>query len=226
MIKFSNVSKKFGEIVALDGLNFEIEPEEFVFIIGPTGAGKTTLVKLILKEYLPTSGSIRVGKIELEKMPRSQLANLRRKIGVVFQDLKLLPDRTVYENVALALKILGKKDHEIRKEVENVLDLVGLTDRADFFPAQLAGGELQRTCLARAVVAKPEIVIADEPTGNLDPATSWQIIKLLREINKLGRTVIMATHNFEIVNSLQERVIELDKGKVVSDQKKGKYRVK
>lgn len=226
MIKFSNVSKKFGDIVALDEVSFEIRPQEFVFVIGPTGAGKTTLVKLILREYLPTSGLIQVGEFDLEKLRSSELTSLRRKIGVVFQDLKLLPDRTVYENVALALKILGKEEEEIRKEVENVLDLIGLSDRAELFPAQLAGGELQRTCLARAVVAKPEIVIADEPTGNLDPATSWQIIKLLQEINKLGRTVIMATHNFEIVNSLEERVIELDKGRVVSDKKKGKYKVK
>jgi len=226
MIKFSNVTKKFGDILALDKVSFELEPKEFTFIIGPTGAGKTTLVRLILREYLPTSGSIRVGKFDLEKMRRSELAELRRKVGVVFQDLKLLPDRTVYENTALALKILGKKEEEIKKEVENVLGLVGLSDRADLFPAQLAGGELQRACLARAVVAKPEIVIADEPTGNLDPATSWKIIKLLQEINKLGRTVIMATHNFEIVNSLRERVIELDKGKVVSDKKKGKYKVR
>lgn len=226
MIKFLDVSQKFGDIVALDKVSFEIKPKEFVFIIGPTGAGKTTLVKLMLREYLPTSGSIQVGEMEVGSLKNRQLPELRRKIGVVFQDLKLLPDWTVYENVALVLKILAKKEEEIKKEVENILDLVGLADRADFFPAQLAGGELQRICLARAVVAKPEIVIADEPTGNLDPATSWQIVKLLQEINKLGRTVIMATHNFEIVNSLQERVIELDKGRVVSDKKKGKYKVR
>lgn len=226
MIKFANVSKSFGDILALDKVSFEIKPKEFVFIIGPTGAGKTTLVKLILREYLPTSGSIKIGERDIAGLKASQLPELRRKIGVVFQDLKLLPDRTVYENVALALKILGKKEEEIKKEVENILDLVGLSERADLFPAQLAGGELQRTCLARAVVAKPEIVIADEPTGNLDPATSWQIVKLLQEINKLARTVVMATHNFEIVNSLKARVIELDKGRVVSDKKRGKYEVK
>lgn len=226
MIKFANVSKKFGDIVALDKISFEIKPKEFVFIIGPTGAGKTTLVKLILREYLPTSGSIKIGEIDIAGLKASQLPDLRRRIGVVFQDLKLLPDRTVYENVALALKILGKKEEEIREEIENILDLVGLSDRIDFFPAQLAGGELQRTCLARAVVSKPEIVIADEPTGNLDPATAWQIVKLLQEINKLGRTMIVATHNFEIVNSLKARVIELDKGRVISDQKEGEYKVR
>lgn len=226
MIKFSNVTKRFGDIVALEKVSFEIEPKEFVFIIGPTGAGKTTLIRLILREYLPTSGSIKVENIDVAKLPHSELIKLRRKIGVVFQDLKLLPDRTVYENVAMALKILGKKEEEIRGEVENVLDLVGLTDRVDLFPSQLAGGELQRTCLARAVVAKPEIVIADEPTGNLDPAACWKIIKLLQEINKLGKTVIMATHNFEIVDSLKVRVIEFNKGQLVSDKKKGKYKVR
>jgi cell division transport system ATP-binding protein len=151
---------------------------------------------------------------------------LRRRIGVVFQDFKLLPDQTVFENVALVLKVLGKEEKEIVEEVENVLKLVGLADRADFFPSQLAGGELQRTCLARAVVGKPKIILADEPTGNLDIATGWQITKLLKEINKSGKTVIMATHNFEIVNSLKARVIEIDEGKIVGDKKKGKYKVK
>lgn len=223
MIKFSKVTKKFGDIVALKEASFEIVPKEFVFLIGPSGAGKTTLIKLLLREYYPTVGSIKVGKLDLKKLPRSGLPLLRRKIGTVFQDLKLLPDRTVYENVALGLKVLGRSEKEADKEVKNILDLVGLAKRAHLFPAQLAGGELQRTCLARAVVTKPDIVIADEPTGNLDPTTAWQIIKLLKEIRDLGKTVIMATHNFEIVNSLKTRVIELDKGRIISDKKKGKY---
>jgi len=226
MIKFSNVTKRFGEIVALDKVSFEIKPKELVFVIGPTGAGKTTLVKLILREYLPTSGSIKIDGVDLKTLKTRQITELRRQVGVVFQDLKLLSDRTVYENVALALKVLGKKEAEIKEEVENILDLVGLADRAHLFPAQLAGGELQRTCLARAVVTKPQILIADEPTGNLDPATAWQIIKLLQAINRLGSTVMVVTHNFEIVNSLKERVIELDQGRLVSDKKKGRYRVK
>lgn len=226
MIKFKNVTKKFGDIVALDKVDFEVSPGEFLFIIGPSGSGKTTIVRLILREILPTSGSIKVNGINLSKLPRAKIPQLRQNIGVVFQDFKLLPDRTVSENVSLALEVLGREEKEIAKEVENVLDLVGLADRADLFPAQLAGGELQRTCLARAVVGKPKIVLADEPTGNLDLATGWQITKLLKEVNKLGKTVIMATHNFEIVNSLEARVIELDEGRVVADKEKGKYKVK
>ncbi len=226
MIKFSDVTKKFGQVVALDKVNFEIKPEEFVFLIGPTAAGKTTLFKLLLGEYSPTTGSVQVGKLKVEELKNWQLPFLRRKIGVVFQDLKLLPDRTVFENVCLPLKILGTRGRELRKEVKNALDLVGLIERANFFPAQLSGGELQRTCIARAIVSKPKILLADEPTGNLDPATAWQIVKLLKEVNKLGKTVIMATHNFEVVNSLEERVIEMDQGKIISDKKKGKYKVK
>ena len=226
MIKFDKVAKKFGSITALNGVTFEIPVKEFVFIIGPSGAGKTTLAKLILREYLPTSGKIEINGLDSKELKKKQLVDLRRKIGVVFQDLKLLVDQTVYENVALALKVLNKKEEEIQKEVHSVLKLVGLNEKADLFPAQLAGGELQRVCLARAVVAHPEIVFADEPTGNLDPATAWQIIKLLKKINQMGATVIMATHNFEIVNSLKERVIEFDKGKLISDEKKGQYRVR
>jgi len=176
MVKFDKVTKKFGEIVALEGASFEIKPGEFVFITGPSGAGKTTIVKLILREYLPTTGKI--------------------------------------------------EEEEINKEIPKILKLVGLEERAHLFPSQLAGGELQRAGLARAVIGQPDIVIADEPTGNLDLATAWQIIKLLQKVNKMGKTVIMATHNFEIVNSMKERVIELDKGKLVSDKKKGKYKVR
>ena len=223
MIQFANVSKKFGEIIALEEINFKIASQEFVFIIGPSGAGKTTIARLILRQYLPTKGIIKIDKKDLSKLTAKELVNLRRKIGVVFQDLKLLRDQTVYENVALSLKVLGWEKEKIKKEVEKVLDLVGLTERANLFPAQLAGGELQRTCLARAVVAEPRIVIADEPTGNLDPTTAWQIVKLLKKINRMGKTVIMATHNFEIVDSLRERVIKLDKGKMIADKNEGTY---
>jgi cell division transport system ATP-binding protein len=226
MIKFNKVTKRFGEIIALEKVSFKIKAKEFVFVIGPSGAGKTTLVKLILREYLPTAGSVRVLKKDLQVLRGRQIVNYRRKIGVVFQDAKLLPDRTVYENVALALRVRREREEVIKEEVENILAVVGLADRADLFPAQLAGGELQRTCLARAVVAKPEVLLADEPTGNLDPATSWQIIKLLNEINQLGCTVIVATHNFEVVNSLKKRVIELEKGRLVSDTQEGKYQIK
>lgn len=226
MIKFENVSKKFGEITALDKVNFEVEPGEFVFIIGPSGAGKTTLVKLILKDYLPTAGTIKIGGVNLEEIPKRKVSDYRRKIGVVFQDFKLLPDQTVFENTALALRIFGEKETEIIPKVMEVLSLVGLNNRADFFPAQLSAGELQRTCLARAIIGHPELVLADEPTGNLDLGTAHQIVKLLKKINEMGKTVIMATHNFEIVNQMKERVIELDKGKLISDQKKGKYHFK
>lgn len=226
MIKFENVTKEFGEITALDKVNFELKPGEFVFIIGPSGAGKTTLVKLILKDYLPTAGTIKIGGVNLEEIPKRKIPDYRRKIGVVFQDFKLLPDRTVLENIALALRIFGEKETEIIPKVMEVLGLVGLGERADFFPAQLSAGELQRTCLARAIIGSPEIVLADEPTGNLDLETAHQIVKLLKKINEMGKTVIMATHNFEIVNQMKERVIELDKGKLISDQKKGKYHFK
>lgn len=225
MIKFDNVTKKFGLVTALDKVNFEIPDKEFVFIIGPSGAGKTTIVKLILRDYLPTSGKIKINEHNLNQIAKRELVKLRRNIGVVFQDYRLLLDRTVYENVALSLKVLGEKEEKIKTVVDEVLKMVGLAARSEFFPAQLAGGELQRVCLARAVVGKPEVVIADEPTGNVDPTTAWQIVKLLKKINELGKTVIMTTHNFEIVNSLKERVIELDKGKLISDKKKGQYQV-
>lgn len=223
MIKFKNVTKKFGDIVALRSVSFEVTPGEFVFITGPSGAGKTTIVKLILKEILPSEGKIEVDETDLEKISLGGLPKLRQKIGVVFQDFKLLSDRTVFENVALPLEVAKKEKKEIEKQVKSVLELVGLSDREDLFPAQLAGGELQRTCLARAVVSKPKILIADEPTGNLDPSTSWQIVKLLKKINKIGTTVIMATHNVDIVDSMKERVIKLDKGEVLKDQSGGKY---
>lgn len=223
MIKFEKVTKKFGDLVALDNVSFKIEPGEFVFFTGSSGSGKTTIIRLILKDYLPTSGVIEVGGVDLQQISKRKLPEYRRKIGVVFQDFKLLLDQTVAENVALALKIFGANEKEVEAKVTEILSSVGLKERMDFFPAQLAGGELQRACLARAIAGQPEIIIADEPTGNLDLTTARQIVDLLLKLNKEGRTVIMATHNFEIVNSLKQRVIELDKGRIVSDQKKGKY---
>jgi len=224
MVKFKNVTKKFGQTTALEDVTFELDPGEFVFVIGPSGAGKTTLAKLILKNFLPSEGVIEVGGVDLRKIPRGKIPEYRRRLGMVFQDFRLIPDLTVFENVALALRILRRKEAEIIPRVTEVLNLVSLENRADFFPAQLAGGELQRTCLARAVVGEPEIVIADEPTGNLDLRTARQIVDLLKKISQeMGKTVIMATHNFEVVNLMKERVIELEKGRVVSDQKKGRY---
>lgn len=226
MIKFKEVTKKFGDVTALERVSFEIKPKEFIFITGPSGAGKTTVARLIIRDFLPSSGVVEIDGTDIVELPKKQVPTLRKNIGMIFQDLKLLHDQTVFENVALTLRVLGKAEEEIKDEVEKVLKLVGLSDRADFFPAQLAGGELQRVCIARAVVGKPEIVFADEPTGNLDLNTAWQIVRLLKEVNELGKTVIMATHNFEIVNEMKERVIELDKGKLVSDKKKGKYPLK
>ena len=223
MIKFDGVSKKFGNIVALDEVAFEIEEGSFVFLTGVSGAGKTTILKLILRECLPTKGLITIGDLNLSKLSSGKVPEWRKKIGVVFQDFKLLTDRTVFENVALPLEVARDNDKVVKEKVEEVLELVGLKERADLFPAQLAGGELQRACLARAVVGNPKIILADEPTGNLDPETSRQIVKLLQKINKMGTTILMATHNAEIVNALRERVIKLDKGKVVKNELKGKY---
>jgi len=226
MVKFENVTKKFGEVTALSGVSFEIQPGEFVFIIGPSGAGKSTLVKLMLRESLPSEGTIKVKDFNLHELPKKKIPEYRRQIGVVFQDFKLLCDQTVFENVALVLRVLNEVEGKIEEKVLNILDLVGLKEKANFFPSQLSGGELQRVCLARAIVGEPEIIIADEPTGNLDLGIARQIVDLLKKINENGKTVIMATHNFEIVNALGQRVIELDKGKLVSDQKKGKYHLK
>ncbi|MBM3208823.1 ATP-binding cassette domain-containing protein [Candidatus Shapirobacteria bacterium] len=222
MIEFVKVTKKFGPVVALDDLSFKIEKGEFVFLTGPSGAGKTTLANLLLGKFLPTSGKIFLGQ---EEIPRSlaKIHLLRRKLGVIFQDFKLISDRTVFENIALPLEIMGRKKAEIKDRVGEVLRQVNLGERINFFPAQLAGGELQRVSLARALVAKPEVLLADEPTGNLDPESAWQLIKLLKEINKLGTLVLMTTHNIDIVNSLCERVIKLEKGRLVKDEKKGKY---
>ncbi len=223
MVKFEKVSRKFGEIVALKNLSFAIKKGEFVFIIGPSGAGKTTIVRLILKEISPSEGKIEVLGEDLEKIKKKEIPFYRRKIGVVFQDFKLLAERTVFENVSLPLEVMGRNGKDIESEVKRVLEMVGLLERENFFPAQLAGGEIQRACLARAIVAKPEILIADEPTGNLDPSTAWQIVKILKKINKGGTTVIMATHNVDIVDSLKERVIKLDQGEIIKDETGGRY---
>lgn len=224
MVRFENVSKKFGSSAfSLSDVNFEISDGEFVFITGPSGAGKTTILRLIICDLRSTSGKIFLNNWELAKIKSSDIPKLRQKVAMVFQDFRLLMDRTVFENVAIALELRQVKDQEIEKKVKNVLELTSLSSCANLFPAQLAGGELQRTCLARALVGKPEILLADEPTGNLDPGTGWEILKLLTQINKMGTTVIMATHNVDIVNSLKKRVITLNKGKVVKDEKEGKY---
>lgn len=224
MIEFKKVTKQFGEgTVALDKVSFTIEPGKFVFIVGPSGAGKTTILRLLIREILPTTGSIFLEKEEVNTLHPKKIPGLRRKIGAAFQDYKLLRDRTVFENISLPLEILGKPREIVRSEASEILELIGLKEKGDLFPLQLSGGELQRAVIARALAPKPSILFADEPTGNLDPGTAWQIVKLLKQINETGKTVIMATHNFDIVDSLNERVITLEKGKITSDKKKGKY---
>ncbi len=224
MVKFENVSKKFSsQGFSLTEINFTINDGEFVFLTGPSGAGKTTILKLILREHLPTSGEIYLNNWKLTKMKASDLAKLRRKVAMIFQDFRLLFDRTVYENIAIALELRGMPDKEIEKKVKNVLNLTSLLEQRNLFPVQLAGGEMQRACIARALVGNPEILLADEPTGNLDPATSWEILNLLTRINKMGTTVLMATHNIDIVNSLKKRVLTLNKGRIVKDEKEGRY---
>lgn len=223
MIIFENVTKKFGSSLALDDVSLEIKQGGFVFIVGPSGAGKSTLLRILTRELLPTSGKVYVNKMDLTKVPDKEIPNLRREIGVVFQDFKLLDERTVFENVALSLEVRGKSNEEIKKGVEHILKLVEIWDKRNLFPRQLSGGEAQRTAIARAVVGKPDIVLADEPTGDLDPKTAWGVIQLLNEINSWGTTIIMATHNQEIVNTLKRRVVILKSGKIIKDTKEGKY---
>lgn len=224
MILFESVSKKFGpNSLALDDVSLEIKQGEFVFIVGPSGAGKSTLLRILTKEITPTSGRVKLGDKDITKIKDQEIPSHRRKVGMVFQDFKLLDDRTVFENVALALEVLGKSDEEILKMVEHILKLVEIWDKRNLFPRQLSGGEAQRTAIARAVVGKPDVLLADEPTGDLDPKTAWGVIQLLNEINSWGTTIIMATHNQEIVNTLKRRVIVLKSGKVTKDTKEGKY---
>ncbi len=226
MIRFDNVSKHFtGHPSALSDVTVEIKDGEFVFLIGPSGAGKTTLLRLLIRDMRPTKGTVHVDEWNLSTLPSSSVYLLRRRVGTVFQDFKLLIDRTVYENVALGLEILGKKPKEVESRVMDVLELVGLADKKNSFPLQLSAGEMQRTGIARAIVGGPGILLADEPTGNLDPQTSWDILDILKEIHTIGTTVIMATHNSLIVNDLKKRTIALDHGKIISDEEKGRYHV-
>jgi cell division transport system ATP-binding protein len=224
MIKFENVTRKFSKTsIALKDINFEIEKGEFVFIVGPSGAGKTSIIRMINREDKPTSGKVWVDDVDVTKLPARRLPELRRKVGVVFQDFKLLPKKTVYENISFAMEVAGKTNAEITKVVPYILKLVGLKDKNDHFPHQLSGGESQRTAIARALIHEPKILLADEPTGNLDQTNAWEIIQLLNQINSWGTTVVMATHNQDIVNALQKRVISVDAGAIVRDVKKGKY---
>lgn len=224
MIVFKQVSKVFPDgTSALEKIGFQINEGEFVFFIGPSGAGKSTIMRLTRREILPTEGTIMVLKNNLAEMEGKEIPQLRRHVAMCFQDFKLLYDKTVYENVALSLEVKRESEPEIEQRVAETLKSVDLEKKGNFFPIQLSGGELQRVGIARAIVGKPSILLADEPTGNLDPDSAWEILKLFKEINLANTTVIVATHNVEIVNKFKERVIVLKKGKIVSDEKKGKY---
>ena len=224
MIVFNEVSKHYPDgTAALDGVNFSVNPGEFVFIVGPSGAGKTTLVKLLTREEQPSGGSVLFGETDLAKLRGKDLLKHRRELGVVHQDYKLLPYKTAYENVALALEVLDRPDSEIEEIVPHVLSLVGLENRGKHFPHQLSGGERQRLAFARALAPEPKALVADEPTGNVDPESAWGIVRMLEKVNEMGTTVLIATHAPEFVDKLGRRVIGLQDGKLVRDQKKGKY---
>lgn len=224
MIYFENVSKVYAEnSIALDSVTFSIEPKEFVSIVGQSGAGKTTLLRLLLVEERPSSGKVFFESFDVHSLPLSELTHIRRRIGTVFQDFRLLAHKTAYENVAFAMEVAGQPDEVIAADVPQVLELVGLVEKAWNFPHELSGGEKQRIAIARAIINRPDVVIADEPTGNLDPLNTWDIVRLLAKINELGTIVLLATHNRDIINALGRRVITLEKGKVARDEKQGKY---
>ena len=224
MIYFDNVSKIYNaDSIALEGVTFAIEPKEFVSIVGQSGAGKSTLIKLLLAEEKPSSGKVYFESLDVHNLSRSEISYVRRKIGTVFQDFKLLPNKTAYENVAFALEASGREDAEIASDVPHVLDLVGLSDRTDYFPHELSGGQKQRVAIARALVNRPEVLVADEPTGNLDPVNTWDIIRLFGKINELGTTVILATHDKDIIDTIGKRVITFEDGRLIRDEKRGRY---
>jgi cell division transport system ATP-binding protein len=226
MIYFDKVTKEYANGTnALKDVNLHIKPKEFITIVGSSGAGKSTLIKCILMEEKPSYGKIFVGGVDLNNLRKSDIPFLRRKIGVVFQDYKLLPQKNVYENVAFTLEASGMPAKEVKIRVPKILQMVGLSERHNNFPCELSGGEQQRVGIARAIVRQPKILIADEPTGNLDPKNAWEIIDLLLKINQYGTTVIMTTHNKEIVNAIKKRVITLNQGRIVKDQEVGRYAI-
>ena len=226
MIKLLDVKKEYkGGVSALKGLSLDIEKGEFVFVVGPSGSGKSTFLKLLTKEEDPTSGEVYVAGKNLASLPKWRVPYLRRNVGCVFQDFKLLPNKTVFENVAFALEVIGRPRAVVQRQVPQILELVGLGEKLDRFPDELSGGEQQRVSVARAFVNRPLILVADEPTGNLDPATSVGIMRLLDRINRTGTTIVMATHDHAIVDSMRRRVVELENGQVVRDQSRGIYGV-
>ncbi len=224
MIFFDKVSKVYPDSsVALEDVSFSIEPKEFVSIVGQSGAGKTTLLKMFLAEEKPTRGKVFYESTDIHKLRRSDINKFRQRVGMIFQDFRLLPDRTVYENIAFTMEAAGRSDLEIEADVPHVLELVGLVDKVWNFPHELSGGEKQRVAIARAIVNNPDILIADEPTGNLDPVNTQDIVQILKRINDLGTTVILTTHNKGVIDSLGKRVIAMEKGKIVRDDKEGRY---
>jgi cell division transport system ATP-binding protein len=226
MIHFDNVSKHYSDRdVSLADVNLSIAPGEFVSVVGHSGAGKTTLIKLILAEEYPTHGTVRFEDVDVHRLPSSHIPAYRRKIGTVFQDFRLLPNKTAFENIAFAMEAAGKTDEEIASDVPYVLDLVDLSNKAHHFPHQMSGGERQRLAIARAIINQPDIVIADEPTGNLDPISTYEVVQILKKVNDLGTTVILTTHNKGVIDALGKRVITLERGKIIRDDKTGKYAI-
>jgi cell division transport system ATP-binding protein len=223
MIEYENVTKTYGSNIGLDNVSVNIDKGDFVFLVGPSGAGKSTFIKLMLKEIKPDSGSIRVGGLDVTKMSNRGVPKLRRSIGIVFQDFRLLPRKTVYENVAFAMEIIHMGPRVIRRQVPQALSLVGIGSEASKYPDELSAGEQQRVAIARAIVNNPTVLIADEPTGNLDPDTAWEIMRLLEQINLRGATVVMVTHAKDIVNKMSRRVISIKEGRITRDEKKGGY---
>lgn len=224
MIEFKNVSKVYqNNHIALSNVSIDINRGEFVFVVGPSGAGKSTMIKLLMREIEPTSGEIIVNNIDVNKLKRKEIPYYRRNIGVVFQDFKLLANKTVNENIAFAMRIVGASHREIKKRVPQMLNIVGINNKGNQYPSQLSGGEQQRVVLARALANNPSILICDEPTGNLDPDTAWGIMELLNDINKGGTTILMATHAKDVVDRMKKRVIAIEKGVIVRDQERGGY---
>ena len=227
VIEFKDVSKIYkingDDYAALTEVNFKIEPKEFVSISGPSGAGKSTLLKLLLGREKPTTGQVFFNNQDIELLDSEEMSHFRRSIGMVFQDFKLLWRKTVTENISFAMEVVGRTNEEIAEDVPQVLELVGLSEKADYFPHQLSGGEKQRVSIARALIHRPEVILADEPTGNLDLLNTWDIVRLLLKINEIGTTIILATHDREIINNLNRRVITLNKGRIVRDEEHGRY---
>ncbi len=224
MIHFNKVSKVYSDdSVALKDVSFKIDPGEFVSVVGHSGAGKTTLIKMILAEEKPTEGQIFFQSVDINALKPSQMNHIRRRIGAVFQDFRLLPNKSAYENIAFAMEASGRTDNEVAADVPHILDLVGLSHKMDSFPHELSGGERQRVAIARAIVNQPDVILADEPTGNLDPLNTYEIIQILKKINDLGTTIVLATHNKGVIDSLGKRVITMEEGQIARDDPTGRY---